>query len=61
MTAEPTLDEVGRRYPEWHCWRGVDRLYYARLRGTDPPVLVRGEDPLDLQDMIQGAIYRAVR
>lgn len=55
---EPTLEDVARRYPDWECWRGTDMLYHAQLRFSDPPVLVRGEDPLDLQDQIQAAIYR---
>jgi hypothetical protein len=58
---EPSLDDVARRYPDWHCWRGVDQLFHAQLRDSYPPILVRGEDPLDLQDMIQAAIYRAAR
>ena len=60
LTSSPAdLDDVARRYPDWHRCRGTDRLFYARLRDSDPPVIVRGEDPVDLRDQIQGAIYRA--
>jgi hypothetical protein len=52
------LDDVIRRYPAWDCCQGNDRLYYAQLRDSDPPVRVRGEDPVDLRDQIQAAIYR---
>jgi hypothetical protein len=55
-TDEPTLDDVARWFPGWHCERGVDRLYHARLRDRDPEVSVRGEDPLDLMDEIRRRI-----
>jgi hypothetical protein len=44
-----------RECPGWHAWRGVNMLYYARLPKTSPPVVVRGEDPEDLRDMIKAA------
>jgi hypothetical protein len=52
-TAEPTLDDVAKEYPDWHCWRGVNNLCYARLRKSSPAVVVRGEDPVDLRDEIR--------
>jgi hypothetical protein len=51
--AEPTLDDIAREYPRWHCWHGISGLYYARLIGASPPVIVRGEDPMDLRDEIR--------
>ena len=57
---DPSLDDVAARYPDWSCFRGADQLYYAQLKSGDPPVTVCGEDPLDLRDQIQGAIYRAL-
>jgi hypothetical protein len=39
-------------FPVWEVFRGVNRLYYARLPRTSPPVLLRGEDLLDLRDEI---------
>ena len=53
--AEPTLDDVAREYPRWHCWKGVSGLLYAGLRHSSPPVVVRGEDPADLRDSIRRA------
>ena len=50
--AEPTLDDIAREYPTWHCWKGVPGLLYASLRHSSPPVAVRGEDPADLRDSI---------
>jgi len=46
-------------FPLWHVWRDVDRLYYARLRACEPPVKVRGEDPVDLRDQIRAVLLRA--
>ena len=51
--APPTLDDVGREFPAWHCWSGIAGLLYANLRGSSPPVTIRGEDPLDLRDQIR--------
>jgi hypothetical protein len=53
--AEPTLDDIAREYPRWHCWTGVSGLLYASLRHSSPPVAVRGEDPADLRDSIHRA------
>jgi hypothetical protein len=53
--AEPTLDDITREHPRWHCWKGVSGLLYASLRHSSPPVVVRGEDPADLRDSIRRA------
>jgi hypothetical protein len=53
--AEPTLDDITREHPRWHCWKGVSGLLYASLRHSSPPVAVRGEDPADLRDSIRRA------
>jgi hypothetical protein len=50
--AEPNLADVAAAFPRWHCRRGTSGLYYARLRDSSPPVIVQGEDALDLRDMI---------
>jgi hypothetical protein len=39
-------------FPDWRVWRGEDQRYYARLPGTDPLVIVRGQDPASLRDEI---------
>jgi hypothetical protein len=39
--------------PDWDVWRDICGLVYARLRDTDPAVLVRGEDAVDLRDAIR--------
>jgi hypothetical protein len=41
-----------KELPQWHVWRGVSGLVYASRRRTSPPVVVRGEDAVDLRDMI---------
>ena len=51
---EPTLDDVGREFPDWHCYApGINGLVFARLRDSSSPVIVRGEDPLDLRDELR--------
>ncbi len=42
-------------FPNWHVWRGIAGLVYARRARTSPPVIVRGEDALDLRDQIRRA------
>ena len=54
-TAGPALDDVAREHPRWRCWKGIAGLLYATLRGSSPPVVVRGEDPMDLRDEIRPA------
>jgi hypothetical protein len=39
--------------PDWHVWRAISGLVYARRRDTSPPVVVRGEDAVDLRDAIR--------
>jgi hypothetical protein len=40
-------------FPQWHVWRGVSGLVYARRPRTSPPVVVRAEDAVDLRDQIR--------
>jgi hypothetical protein len=40
-------------FPQWHVWRGVSGLVYARRPRTSPPIVVRGEDAVDLRDQIR--------
>ncbi len=42
-------------FPQWHVWRGVCGLVYARRPRTSPPLVVRGEDAVDLRDQIKQA------
>jgi len=39
--------------PRWHVWRGVSGLLYGRLLRSSPPLVVRGEDAVDLRDAIR--------
>ena len=50
--ALPTLDDVAREFPRWHCWEGVTGMLYAKLERASPPVVVRGADPAALRDSI---------
>ena len=39
--------------PAWHVWRGISGLLYGRRLNTSPPLVVRGEDAVDLRDAIR--------
>jgi hypothetical protein len=56
--AEPTLSDVADDYPDWEVTTGVNGLCYGRLYRVHPPVLLVGEDPLDLRDQIRGWLGR---
>ena len=46
-------EELERQFPRWHMWKGIAGLWYASRRGSSPPVVVRGEDLVDLRDEIR--------
>lgn len=51
---EPTLDDVGREFPDWHCYApGINGYMFAGLRGSSPPVILRGKDPMALRNEIR--------
>jgi hypothetical protein len=54
VTGEDVLDwwPHAAEFPQWHVWRGVCGLVYARRPRTSPPVVVRGKDAADLRDQI---------
>jgi hypothetical protein len=39
-------------FPGWEAWQGIDRLWHARVRGAIPPVMVHGDDLVDLRAQI---------
>lgn len=39
-------------FPGWRVWKAENQRYYARLPGTEPLVIVHGEDPVSLRDEI---------
>ena len=40
-------------FPNWHVWRGVAGLLYARRPRSSPPKVVRGRSAVDLRDQIR--------
>ena len=40
-------------FPDWHVWRGVAGLLYARRPRTSPPKIVRAESTAGLRDQIR--------
>ena len=53
---EPVLADVQREFPGWEAYESFG-LLFAELR-SDPDVMVRGEDPMDLRDMIIRAMSK---
>jgi hypothetical protein len=50
---EVTAESLAAEFPAWEAWQGIDRLWHARIRGATPPVMVHGEDLVDLRDQIK--------
>jgi hypothetical protein len=48
----PWWEPYTAEFPGWEAWRAVSGLVYARRLDTVPPVVVRGEDAVDLRDQI---------
>ena len=53
MRDEPSVADLQREYPGWFIHRGICQLWYGRIPGADPPVIVRGQDLTDLRDEIR--------
>lgn len=49
----PSWWPYAAEWPGWHVWRGISGLVYARRLNTSPPIVVRGEDAVDLRDAIR--------
>jgi hypothetical protein len=48
----PWWQPYAAEFPSWQAWRAANGLLYARKAGATPPVVVRGEDAVDLRDEI---------
>jgi hypothetical protein len=59
MNSNQDADRIADEFPGWEAWQGINRLWHARLRGATPPVMVHGEDPVDLRDQIIVYLRRA--
>jgi hypothetical protein len=46
-------------FPDWRLWQGDNKLFYARLPGTSPLVIVRAADVTGLRDEIISAESRS--
>lgn len=51
-SADDDTAKIAGEFPDWEAWQGIDRLWHARIRGAIPPVVVHGEDLVDLRDQI---------
>jgi hypothetical protein len=52
MDSTADAGAIAAEFPAWEAWQGIDRLWHARIRGATPPVMVHGEDPIDVRDQI---------
>ena len=56
---EVTKESIQAEFRGWEAFQGVDRRWHARLRGAETPVMVHGEDLIDLRDEIRRAVSQA--
>lgn len=53
---------IAAKFDGWTGWYAIgahsSTPFHARIEGATPPVMVHGEDPLDLRDEIIKAIRR---
>ena len=52
MDSNDDTARIAGEFPGWEAWQGIDRMWHARIRGATPPVMVHGEDLVDLRDQI---------
>ena len=61
QASETTSEDVpdwwpyAAEFPQWHVWRGVCGLVYARRPRTSPPLVVRAENAVELRAQIRRA------
>jgi hypothetical protein len=48
----PEWRPFAREFPHWHVWRGINGLLYGRRAKSSPPLIVRGEDPAEIRDLM---------
>ncbi|HEX4063214.1 MAG TPA: hypothetical protein VHY58_19555 [Streptosporangiaceae bacterium] len=48
----PWWQPYASEFPDWQAWRAANGLLYARKIDAKPPLVVRGEDAVDLRDEI---------
>jgi hypothetical protein len=53
-----TMESLAAEFPAWEAWQGIDCMWHARIKGAVPPVMVHGEDLVDLRDQIRGYLGR---
>lgn len=59
LPGDLTGEDVAREFPGWKISKGTCGLWYARLRGSNPPVMASSEDPTDLRDEIRRKLAQA--
>jgi hypothetical protein len=59
MDSSNDAAQIAGEFPGWEAWQGIDRMWHARIRGATPPVMVHGDDLVDLRDRIIQYVNRA--
>jgi hypothetical protein len=59
MDSRNDAAQIAGEFPGWEAWQGIDRMWHARIRGATPPVMVHGDDLVDLRDRIIQYVNRA--
>lgn len=59
LPGELSGEDVAGEFPDWDISKVAGGLWYARLRGSGPPVMAEGEDPTDLRDEIRRKLAQA--
>jgi len=57
---QPEDPHTAGRFPGWEIERGTDSPLHAWLAGTDPPLVVCGEDEASLRDQIRAVALRGL-
>lgn len=48
---------IAAEFPGWEAWQGlINGLWHARQLGTVPPVMVHGESPDEIRQLIRQRI-----
>jgi hypothetical protein len=59
MDSTDDVAQIADEFPDWEAWQGIEGLWHARIRGATPPVMIHGEDVVDLRDQIIVYLRRA--
>jgi hypothetical protein len=50
---DPAPKDVETEFPGWEVFRGTDEMWYARLSGAEPPIVLRDENTTELRERVR--------